>query len=121
MVQQFDGGAQANLVSIVAHGKVNHDDYRKVIVPAVENKLKTHPKIRFLYHLDSDFRGYSLRAMWDDAVLGMRHFRAFEKAAVVTDVRWIRKAAAFFRFLMPCPVRLFHNDELPAATAWINA
>ncbi|HEX4140329.1 MAG TPA: STAS/SEC14 domain-containing protein, partial [Candidatus Methylacidiphilales bacterium] len=91
------------------------------IVPAVEKKLKTHPKIRFLYHLGEDFSGYSLEAMWDDAVLGTRHFTAFEKAAVVTDAEWVRNSVAFFRFLIPCPTRIFHNNELAAATEWINA
>jgi hypothetical protein len=58
--------------------------------------------------------------MWDDAKFGIRHLTAFEKAAVVTNVAWVKDSVAFFRFLIPCSVKLFRNEELPAAMAWIN-
>lgn len=121
MVEVIEKGMADGVVALVAHGKVSHQDYRDLIGPAIERKLQTYPKVRLLYYLGRDFEGYSAEAMWDDAVLGMRHKWDFEKAAVVTDVDWIRNSVAFFRFLIPCPVRVFHNNELGAATEWINA
>ena len=93
----------------------------RVIVPVMEHKMQSYPKIRVLYQLGDDFSGYTAEALWDDAKLGMHHFHAFEKAAVVTEVDWIRKSVSFFRFLIPCPVRIFPNNEFPAALDWINS
>ena len=121
MIEVLTKGMRDNVVAITAHGKVDHDDYQKVIVPEVEKKLKTYPKVRLLYHLGPDFDAYSMEALWDDAKLGMHHRTDFEKAAVVTNVEWIRNAITFFRFMIPCPTRLFRDDELSAATEWINA
>lgn len=120
MIELITEGMKDNVVAMRAHGTVEHEDYQRIIVPAIEKKLKAYPKIRVLYQLGDDFTGYSAGAIWDDAKMGVRHFTGFERAAVVTNVEWINKSIAFFRFLIPCPVRLFRNGELSAAVEWIN-
>jgi hypothetical protein len=109
----------ANLVVVVAHGKVTGEDYEKVLIPAIEEKLKTHKKIRLLYQLDKDFSGLTAEAIWDDAKLGFSHLMAFEVVAVVTDIFWIADAVKFFGFFLRCPVKVFKNDELTEARMWV--
>ncbi len=96
-------------------------DYEMVLIPAVEPALKQHEKVRFLYHLSGDFTGFTPGAMWDDTKLGLAHFRAWEKIAVVTDVTWVGNATSMFRFVMPCPVKVFSIKERAEAEAWIAA
>ena len=98
-----------NVLAVIAHGKVTGEDYDKVFTPAVEEKLKTHEKIRLLYCGDKDLSGYTIVAMWDDAKVSLRHLAAFEKMAVVTDVHWIADAVKLFAFFIPCPVRIFRQ------------
>lgn len=121
MVELIIEGMKDNVVAMRAHGTVEHEDYQQVIIPAIETKLKAYAKVRALYQMGDDFSGYSAGALWDDAKMGLRHFTAFEKAAIVTNVEWIKKSITFFRFLIPCPVRLFPNDEFSAAKDWINS
>jgi hypothetical protein len=121
MIELITEGMKDNVVAMRAHGTVEHEDYQRVIVPAMEHKMQSYPKIRVLYQLGDDFNGYTAEALWDDAKLGMHHFHSFEKAAVVTEVEWIRKSVSFFRFLIPCPVRLFPNCGYPEAMDWINS
>ena len=121
MIELITEGIKDNVVAMRAHGTVEHEDYLRVIVPAIERKLQSYPKIRVLYEMGDDFTGYSAGALWDDARMGMHHFHAFEKAAIVTEVEWVRKSVSFFRFLIPCPVRLFRNGELSPAIEWINS
>jgi hypothetical protein len=120
MIELITEGIKDNVVAMRAEGTVDHEDYQRVIVPAIERKIESYPKIRVLYQLGDDFTGYSAGAIWDDAKLGMHYRHSFEKAAVVTETEWIRKSLSFFRFLIPCPVRLFHNGELSQAIDWIN-
>jgi len=104
-------GTPENLVIAVAHGKITGSDYEKVLMPAIEAKLKTHKKIRLLYELGEDFLGFNTRAIWDEAKLSFGHLREFEAIAVVTDVRCVINALECIRFFMGCPVKVFRNNK----------
>jgi len=112
-------GMPDNTLGFEASGKVTGNDYETVLIPAVEEKLKAFPKVRLLYHLGSDFTGYDMEAMWDDAKIGFKHMKAWERIAVVTDTEWIVKAVHAFGFTMPGRVRVFKNDELSDAKKWL--
>ncbi|MEO7952648.1 MAG: STAS/SEC14 domain-containing protein [Polaromonas sp.] len=108
-----------NTVGIAASGHVNAAEYETVLVPAVEAALRKHDKVRLLYQLSSDFTGFTPGAMWDDMKLGMTHLTAWERVAVVTDIGWVTNATNMFRFVLPCPVRVFSIKDRAAADAWI--
>lgn len=108
------------VVGFTAKGEVTGADYEKVIIPAVEEALLRHKEVRFLYHLGEEFTGFEAKALWDDAKVGMQHYTAWERVAIVTDVRWIRVLMQAFAFLIPGKVRLFHNSELVAARQWAS-
>ena len=120
MIEVISKGMRDEVVALSAHGKVSHEDYATVVIPQVEEKLKAHAKVRLFFHLGNDFLGYTAEAIWDDTKIGIQHLTAFEKIAVVTDVSWVREVIRFFRFIVPCPVKLFSNNDFQAAAAWIN-
>lgn len=109
------------IVGIAASGYISTVDYETVLVPAVEAALRKRDKVRLLYVLSSDFTGFTPGAMWEDAKLGMSHFSAWEKIAVVTDVTWVANAVSVFRVVMPCPVQVFDIKDRAKAEAWIAA
>lgn len=113
-------GLPDNVVGVAACGKVTGEDYETVLIPAVKRGLETHERLRVLYHLGSDFTGFTVAAFWDDARVGIRHLTAFEKIAVVTDVTWVIEAVKVFGFFIPCPVKVFGNDRLADAKAWVS-
>ncbi|MEO5560701.1 MAG: STAS/SEC14 domain-containing protein [Dokdonella sp.] len=114
-------GLPDNVVGISASGHVSASDYETVLAPAVEAALKKNGKARLLYVLGSDFTGLTPGAMWEDAKLGIAHFTAWEKVALVTDVGWVANAANIFRFVMPCPVQVFSTNDQVKAEAWVVA
>ena len=109
-----------NVIGFTASGTVTAEDYESVLIPAVEAKLAEQKMIRLLYHLGPDFSGYKMAAMWEDAKIGLRHFTAWERIAVVTDVDWIRSSVKVFGFAVPGHVRVFKNDELAEAKGWLG-
>ena len=109
------------VLGIRARGEVTADDYRSVLVPAVEEKLARFRKLRLLYVLGDEFDGITGAAAWEDAKVGMHHFTAFERLAVVTDVDWIERVVKALGFVMPGEARVFGNDGFEAAWAWISA
>lgn len=108
-----------HVVGIIASGQVTASDYQTVLVPAIEAKIAEHGRVRVLYQLGPSFAGISSGAMWDDMRVGFAHLKAWERVAVVTDVDWIASAMRLFAFAMPCPVMVFANKEMGAATRWI--
>jgi len=111
----------SEVVGFIASGRVTAEDYESVVFPAIQSKLKEHAKVRILYQLGPRFSGFTAGAMWDDARVGLAHLSAWEKIAVVTDVDWVRAAVGIFRFVIPCPVKIFSNAQLAEANDWIAA
>ncbi len=109
-----------NVLGFEGSGTITGEDYETVLIPAVEAKLKESDKIRLLYHLGSDFEGYDLEAMWDDAKVGMSHLTSWEKIAVVTDTKWVRSGVKIFGFGIPGEVRAFEDSELSNAKEWVS-
>jgi hypothetical protein len=110
-----------DVVGVRASGEVDAKDYETVLMPALDQALKAHSRIRVLYQLTPEFTGFTSGAMWDDAKLGLHHWKAWERFAVVTDVPWVAHATRMFAFVMPGLVKVFSNHELADAEKWIAA
>ena len=108
------------VLALDAEGKVTGDDYQSVIIPAIEDKIKKHRKIRLLYELGSHFSGFDFKAIWEDAKLGIQHWSDFDKIALVSDIQWIRIVTKIFGFILPYPVKVFHNNQLSEAQEWVG-
>ncbi len=114
-------GLPDNVLGIKAIGEVEEDDYEDVLVPAIEDRLSRHDKIRLLYVLGPEFEGYEGEAMLEDAKLGMKTFTKYDKVAVVTDAAWVRRSVKAFGWMMPGHVETFAMADLEAAREWIAA
>ena len=113
-------GLPDDTVGFNAKGKVTGEDYETVLIPLVEEKLKTHKKINVLYHCGKDFDSFEAHAMWDDAKTGFIHWHSWNKIAIVTDVSWIRGSSKVFGLLIPAKVKLFENKDLDEAVKWVS-
>jgi hypothetical protein len=114
-------GLPDNVVGMQAKGVVTRKDYLEVVIPAIEKALNGNAKLRLYYDLGSQFTGIDFGAEWEDFKLGIEHLSRWERAAVVTDVAWIRHAVGAFRLLMPAAMRVFPSDQASEARKWIVA
>ena len=112
-------GLPPDVLGVEAVGKVTHEDYRTVLIPRAEAMMAKGP-IRMIYVVGKRFTGYELEALWDDAAFGMKHWREFDRIAVVTDHAWMRSAVSMFAPLFPATVRLFGDADLADAREWIS-
>lgn len=119
MIEQISGMPPGAL-GFRASGQVTAKDYERVLVPDVEAAFALNRKLRLLYHVGPDFTGFDPGAMWEDAMLGFRHFSGWDRVALVTDVQWLRVAALAMGFAVPAQFKLFHNIEFDEATTWIS-
>ena len=113
-------GLPDNVLGISSKGKITGTNYKNVLIPGLEKKLKEHKKIRMVYDLGNSFTGFDLSAMLDDAKMGMKHLSAWDRIALVSDHEMINTFAKFFGHMLSCELRIFKNAELEEAKKWIS-
>jgi hypothetical protein len=106
------------VLGLEAVDDVEEEDYRDVLVPAIESALAEHGRVRLVYVLGPEFDEYEGEAVWEDIKLGARHPAALERIAVVTDAKWVAPAVKVFSVLFPGQGRAFPLAELEAAKQW---
>lgn len=111
-------GMPAGVLGLQAIDDVEEEDYRNVVVPAVEAAIAEHGKVRLVYVLGPEFDEYEGEAAWEDLKLGVRHPASFERIAIVTDARWAARMVRIFSVLLPGQARAFPLADLEAAKSW---
>ena len=78
----------AVFVSIKAVGKLTHEDYQR-LVPLLDAALAevNEPKVNVLFDA-TEFKGWELRAAWDDFKLGISHGSEFNRVALYGSHDW---------------------------------
>jgi hypothetical protein len=120
MLQQIDGYPEST-VALRGVGTVTSDDYRDVLIPALNRATEGGGKARLLLELTDGFDGYDAGAVRADAGVGIGNFGSFDRIAVVTDHGAIRAAVHVFGVFIPGEVRLFDAAAVDDARAWIKA
>lgn len=108
-----------SIVAFDAIGKITDEDYKSVLIPALEQAIKEHGNVRALLRFGPEFDGYTARAAFDDTVFGIGHLRDFDRIAVASDEGWIRNGVSMFAHLSTVPIRVFDADQTDAALAWL--
>ncbi|MGE5276507.1 MAG: STAS/SEC14 domain-containing protein [Acidobacteriota bacterium] len=109
------------LEGLKAVGEISNEDYEKVFEPLLEEARREGRRVRFLYQFGPEFEGFTAGGAWEDAKIGLRFMQLFDGCAIVSDANWIRETARVVGFLMPCPVRVFGNQERDRAIAWLGS
>jgi stage II sporulation SpoAA-like protein len=111
----------AGIQALEAVGTVTADDYERVFAPLVATARQAGSRMRLLYQFGSGFEGITLGALWADTRLGVDYARVLDGCAVVSDIGWIRAPARGIGAWMPCPVRVYDNDERDGAVSWLTS
>ncbi|MCT8160217.1 STAS/SEC14 domain-containing protein [Pseudoruegeria sp. SHC-113] len=119
MIEIIDGRPEGMLEAKLT-GKLTAEDYEAVLMPAIEEALWDRDSIRFLAQIGPGFDGFTGAAALDDLRLGLRHWRGFDRIALVTDVGWLETAARAMAFMAPCPVKVFPLEKLSEARLWLS-
>lgn len=117
---EIDRDTAGNVVSVRAHGRVTGRDYEEIMIPALEERIARFGKVRILYTIGRDFSGVTIGAMWSDARAIIKHLNAIERAAVITDVRWMINLTRLFAIILHYPIKAYGMEMSVEADAWIR-
>jgi SpoIIAA-like len=104
------------VVGFEATGTLKAEDYRDVVLPALEQAFASG-EVRFVIVMP-EFHGMSGGAMWQDLKVGIEHFRAWKRIALVTDIDWMRHMTELFGWMTPGEVKVFPLAQRGEAIAW---
>jgi hypothetical protein len=110
----------AGMVGFRATGDVTEEDYKDVIVPAVEQLVRMWGTINFLLLLDTSVTRFTPGAWLQDALMGLRRITRWRRAAIVSDSEGVRKFTNIFSKLAPGEFKGFTKEQLPTAIAWTS-
>lgn len=105
------------VIGFEAAGKLQAEDYRDVVLPALEGAA-AKGEIRFVIVMD-DFDGMTGGALWQDLKIGVDHLRAWKRVALVTDIGWMHQLTDLFGWMTPGETRTFPMAERDAAIEWV--
>jgi hypothetical protein len=104
------------VIGFEASGKIRAEDYRDVVLPALERAAATG-EVRFVIVM-RDFDGMSGGAVWQDLKVGIEHLRAWKRIALVTDIAWMRDLTSLFGWMTPGEVKTFPLAQQDEAIGW---
>jgi hypothetical protein len=116
MISEIDG-LPAGVIGFEASGKIAAEDYRDVVLPALEQAAKTG-QVRFVIVM-RDFEGMSGGAIWQDLKMGIEHLRSWKRIALVTDINWMTHATDLFGWMTPGETKTFALAQKEQAIQWV--
>ena len=104
------------VIGFEASGMLRAEDYRDVLLPAVE-RAGASGDLRVVIVIPK-FDGLTPGALWEDLKMGIDHLRGWKRIALVTDVEWMRQMTALFGWMTPGEVEHFPMSRRADAVAW---
>jgi hypothetical protein len=118
MIKQLSG-MPSGVIGFEVAGKIQAEDYRDVVLPAIERAAETG-EVRFLLVIP-EFQGMSGGALWQDLKVGIEHLRAWKRIALVTDIEWMTHMTALFGWMTPGQVKTFPMADRNEAIQWVSS
>jgi SpoIIAA-like len=104
------------VIGFEVSGRLATEDYRDVLHPAVEGAA-ADGEVRIVIVIPK-FEGFSGGALWQDLTMGVGHWGAWKRIALVTDIEWMIRGTEWFGWMTPGEMKQFPLAERAAAIAW---
>ena len=119
MIEAIENGGPEFLEVRMAP-EITEAEYKDILLPAIDRAIEQADRVRLLLQLEAGFGDFTAGAMVQDARLGFKHWRGFDRCAMVTDDAGMRRMFGLFSAFMPCPVALFATSEVEDARRWLR-
>lgn len=108
-----------NIIATRANEKLTSTDYAKLL-PLLHSKLKLYNKIRWYFEME-DFKGWELKAFWEDVKFDVKHANDFEKIAMVGETKWQEWMSEIMKPFTGAEIKFFELEQRGKALSWIKS
>ncbi|MFA9560020.1 STAS/SEC14 domain-containing protein [Evansella sp. AB-rgal1] len=106
------------IMEVVVNGKITKEDMEEFEQLFKEKKEK-YGKVDLLMEVH-EIQGYSMQAVMEDLQFSAKHWRDFNKIAILTDKKWIQIASNISNVLPGVEVKHFDLVERDKALYWLD-
>jgi hypothetical protein len=117
MIEQLKSGSDSILAFRISD-KLHDEDYKQ-FVPAVEQAIDSHGKIRLLAQFH-DFHGWDMHALWDDIKFATKHCTDVERVAMVGEKKWEEWMAKVCKPFTMAKIEYFDASAIDSAWTWLR-
>ena len=107
------------MIGFEASGKIAAEDYRDVVLPALE-KAAEAGDVRFVI-VFADFEGMTGGALWQDLKMGVEHLHGWKRIALITDIGWMTHLTDLFGGMTPGETKTFPIERRDEAIEWVQS
>jgi hypothetical protein len=108
-----------HIIGIHAFADVSAAEYESMLIPLLDNQLKTNKNICFILILETDIKNFEAGAWCGSVKLGFKYFFKWKRVAVVSDQKGVHGYSDLFKYIIPGKYRTFPLDELDKALRWV--
>ena len=111
---------EGNIIGFRLDGRIEDESFDEATAK-MEEMLKEHDKLRVYAEIE-EIGGMSVDTIMKDIHFKLKHFKDFEKEAIVTDKGWLEAWIKIADKLLPhIEVKHFSPDEKKEAKAWLKS
>lgn len=114
----FHAEGAGKVYMLRCEGTLTDADYKE-LEPKLDAAIARHGTIRMLADI-TGWDGMEVKAVWDDFVLGIRHWNDFERIAVVGDEGWQDLMTKAADMVTRGEMRYFDASRRDEALAWLK-
>ncbi|ASD65575.1 STAS/SEC14 domain-containing protein [Bdellovibrio bacteriovorus] len=104
-------------IEILVDGDISKDS----VVPLlnlIQKRIDDWGEVSVLEEV-RDIGKIELAAFWKDLRFGIKNLKKIPKAAIVTDIHWVKNVSNFFDPIVGTDIEVFTRKELDQARAWL--
>lgn len=109
---------KGNIVYSYATGKLDNDDYDRMI-PAVKEAIEKNGKIRWYFQVDK-FKGWTPGSFWREVKFDAKYLNELERVAIVGQEKWHDFMTQVMKPFTSADVRYYDETEKDKAANWIE-
>ncbi len=109
-----------NIVAAKATGDVNKDEYKNVLIPALDALSISQDSLNLLMLVDTKASNFSPATWSEDVIVVLKNFTKWNRVAIVTDEDGIRTFADTFGKVIPGEFKGFSVPKFNEAKEWVS-
>ncbi len=109
------------VVGVRAVNNVTEEDYKQVILPALEAVYKKFGKLSLMIVLETSIGNYTPGAWITDLKTGLKYFTNWHRIAIVSDEKIVQVVTDAVSYILPGECKGFPMEDLATAKLWVAA
>lgn len=104
-------------IEILVDGDVNAESVT-ALLNLIQKRIDEWGEVNILEEV-RDIGKVELAAFWRDLRFGIKNLSKFPKAAIVTDIHWVKNISNFLDPIVEMDIEVFTSKEKDIARAWL--